>query len=100
VNAELPARRPLGNPLRQHRSSNVRPLFHVRIHSCLTPFVCDGPFHPRRNYGSSCPRTLRNCLARPTPQFYSARYTQSVVVSLAVSPPPVQKFLNPEAQMT
>ena len=39
VNAELPARRTLGNPIRQHRSSNVCPLFHVRIHSCLTPFV-------------------------------------------------------------
>ena len=49
VNAEPLARRPLGNPLHQHRSSNVCPLFHVRIHSCLTPFVWDGliPSHPK-----------------------------------------------------
>ncbi|MCY2926912.1 MAG: tetratricopeptide repeat protein, partial [Planctomycetota bacterium] len=50
----------------------------VRIHSCLTPFVGDGLFHPTRNYGSSCPRALRNWPARPALRFCSAVYNYAL----------------------
>ena len=47
VQAEPSAYLTLGEPLHQYRPSNVRPLFHVRIHSCLTSFVANGPFHSK-----------------------------------------------------
>ncbi len=44
VKAEPPAGLPLGDPLNQHRTTNVRPLLHVRIHSRRLPSLPDGPF--------------------------------------------------------
>lgn len=70
---------------------------------CLTPFVLDGSCHSLRtadavllgmscsiqNYGSLGPRALRNCLARPAPRFYSARYIGSFDFVVRVSEVPI-----------
>ena len=66
---------PASTPLRPYRSSNRRPVFHVRVHSRSAPFARDGPSRLAGNARSLRPGALRDLSARPALRFCSALYT-------------------------
>jgi len=74
---ESPACRPLRHPLDPYRPSNLRPVFHVRVHSRSASFARDGPFRLAGDDRSLRPGALRNSSARPAPRFCSALYRTS-----------------------
>ena len=64
---------PASTPLRPYRSSNRRPVFHVRRHSRSAPSAPDGPFRLAGNDRSLRPGALRN-LPRATVLFHPLQH--------------------------